>query len=179
MRTILSLSFVAVLACFAVAPNVALAAQGGHMVSGSPTAMSGGSVLDNAPFALEGTPVNFDEFPRWRGTDSRLNRGATFVVKDNDEWVNLWRRSLSGNPPEPLPVGTMAIAIVLGPRPTAGYYPGLVDIRTSDEITRVSYVENKPIRPPRERAQGGVPWLVQLLPLTDGRVRFFSLTPMK
>lgn len=122
----------------------------------------------------EGEFLRVDELQHWGGNVYRLKNFATRVIRDRQEWEDFWFQAKQ-TPPSTLPRGKMAAVIVLGLRPSLDYNVRVVEIRRTGDDFMVSYIENKSSRPndPRNRSTIDViPWVVQLLPLTDGRVRF-------
>ncbi len=122
----------------------------------------------------QGTLLRVDEFQHWSGNIYRLKNFDTRVIRSKEEWEDFWYQTKQ-TPPSDLPRGKMAAVIVLGLRPNSDYNVRVVEIRRTDDDFMVSYIENKSSRAnvsSNRSTTGIVPWVVQLLPFTDGRVRF-------
>ncbi len=147
----------------------------GRGVSGSPTVIAGEQPVAQATARRPGQILNLTDFQRWSGLQSRATRPGTHVIRNQQDWSNIWKTTNDGKPPRDLQPGEMAIAIFIGPKPSEGYSPGIVSVNRDGENLYVTYVLNKP----RDvEAAGGVktsPWLIQLIPPASGRVRFISV----
>lgn len=126
------------------------------------------------PLQPQGALLRVDELQHWSGNTYRLKNFATRVIREKREWEDFWYQAQQ-TPPSDLPRGKMAAVVVLGLRPSSDYNVRVVEIRRTGDDFMVSYIENKSSRPndPRNRSTVDiVPWVIKLLPLTDGRVRF-------
>ena len=161
-------------------PQTPLPSQGDSVaptpLNAVPTQTQGtASVPQNVPAPQQqGTALRIDELQHWSGNTYRLKNFATRVIRDKHEWEDFWYQTKQ-IPPSDLPRGKMAAVVVLGLRLSSDYNVRVVEIRRTDDDFMVSYIENKSSRlnDPRNRSTTDiVPWVVQLIPFTDGRVRF-------
>jgi hypothetical protein len=124
----------------------------------------------------QGEPIDLKRFAEWRGTDARAHRFVTFVLRDAQDWEDFWNHQYM-KMPDTLPRNRMAVAIMLGKRPPSGYYVRIVAINDlGNGSYNVLYEEIKPPGTPPRVDEYSSPWVVKLLPRTEGRVRFFSMT---
>lgn len=145
----------------------------GHGVSAGPTAIAGSnSVLALGGRQAVGTLVDLENLPHWNGTESRAGLSSTFVARNQDEWRAIWERNIGQRAPIALPNDKMALAVFLGPKSTEGYSVSFATVRVDGDNTSAMYVENKPADPDALREHQTSPWVVQLVPLLQGRVRF-------
>ncbi len=131
-----------------------------------------------------GRVLDFSQFRKWKGLYSTYPRSATQVARNSDEWGALWHvidtTSIIDEVPEKLPLGTIAIAIFLGNRPSEFFSIRLLSVNyvEKDDSLRVTYTENKPrngIDYSKILTNGTTnPWIVYLVPEVKGMVRFFK-----
>lgn len=136
----------------------------------SPSAMS----VPAPSISSTETRVAIEDLPHWSGNIYQTLSFSTRVMRDNDEWSDFWKMARQ-RPPAMLPHDKMAVAVILGRRPTEGYSVRLVDVKKDGDNFIISYIENRASRTDRSAGGVSVPWVVQLLPLTDGRVRFMQI----
>lgn len=121
-----------------------------------------------------GESVAIDALPHWSGNTYVMPAFSTRVMRDNTEWTEFWAMAKQ-RPPVSLPRDKMAVAVILGQRPSEGYSVRLVDVKKDGGNFIVTYIENRASRTDRSVDGISVPWVVQFLPLTDGRVRFIQV----
>lgn len=134
--------------------------------------------------AEAGRVLDFSQFRKWKGLHSTYARSATQVARNSGEWEALWHvidtTSIIDEVPEKLPLGTIAIAIFLGNRPSEFFSIRLLSVNyvEKDDSLRVTYIENKPrngIDYSKILTNGTTnPWIVYLVPEVKGMVRFFK-----
>ena len=144
-------------------------------VSGSPTPLAGARVGGSSQAARQpGQNVDLLNFKNWSSATSNARRPQTFVVRNQQEWVNAWRNS-GQQPPKDLESGIMAVAIYIGPKQSVGYSVGVASVKRDGEDMYVTYVINNPQDPATARKEETSPWVIQELPLVNGRVRMTSI----
>lgn len=159
---------------FAV-PVAAQADGASRRTVGGPTPLAGGSPILQ-PETLPGTYLDPVSLRNWSGIDAKSQRATTVVVRTADEWLQLWRSKIGRSTPiDALPKNSMAIAIMIGQRPSKGYSIGILSVRINEGDAYVNYVENRPSYEQRRRPvnpEPTSPWTVFVMPLVDGGVRF-------
>lgn len=124
---------------------------------------------------ISGTRVPIDVSPRWSGNSFPITAFTTRVMRNSEEWLDFWT-SMHRQPPTALPRDTMAVAVVLGRRPTDGYAVRLADVIKQDGGNLIiSYIESHVARNDKTEDKATVPWVIQLMPMIDGRVRFIQI----
>lgn len=146
-------------------------------VSAGPTPLAGGlpGARGSATAAVlaQGTPVDVQAYQHWAGNDAVVERFTTFVARDSEEWRLLWLR-LGRDPPVTFPRDKIAIAIMIGPRPSEGYNVRVTEMRLADSALYVTYLESKPSTARPSGLQKSNPWLIKFAPAVSGRVRFLA-----
>lgn len=147
-------------------------------ISANPTPIPGAPTFRarGEPQAMPGQFIDISGNQKWLGTQSRAPRPGTYVMRDKQEWENIWRIVGEATPPVALPGGDMGLAVFGGPKTTDGYSLGIVSVRRDGENLYVSYILNRPRNPDHARAVATSPWIIMTIPSTTGRVRFTSVT---
>jgi hypothetical protein len=163
-------SFMALLAADALASQPTAPSDANpRAISGSPSPLAGqaAATVTEQP----GRVIPLQDYPHWSGSDAKVGRFATFVIRDADEWYGLWGK-VGQNPPIAFPRDRMALAIMVGPRPSEGYNIRITEMRIVEDSMVVTYIENKPrvVRP--GGLQSSSPWVIKLAPMVNGGVRF-------
>lgn len=120
-----------------------------------------------------GTEVELYSYSHWSGNTYRQRNFSTRVIRDKSEWAAFWAYTAQ-KPPLDFPAGQMAVVIVLGARPNDGFSVRVSSVRRVGDNFVVTYIENMQSRS-RVSQDQVVPWVVQMLPKTQGRVRFMQL----
>lgn len=149
----------------------------GHGTSAGPTPMAGGVSVLSMPGMQSGRQIDISQHRHWTGTESKVGWSTTFVVRSKDDWDNVWRRNVGTPPPVDLPEGSMAVAVFLGPKDSEGYSVSVANIRADGQSMNVMYVESKPDDPEHVRQVPTSPWVIQMVPMSEGRVRFVKFMP--
>ncbi len=101
----------------------------------------------------------------WSAARSAAFDELTMTVRDERGWRLLWQR-IGDPPPGPLPEGAMALAVVLGSRPTAGYLVEITDVRVEGGRIVARYRETAPAEGTMVAQVLTAPYTVRLVPLS-------------
>lgn len=147
-----------------------LAAAAAPAMAQAPTPLEGGQAV-----AASSGEIDISGLDKWYGDDAEAKRYSTFVARTNDDWKRLWTEQLRRSPPKPLGKGQMAVAIFLGERASENFSVRIMSVSEVEGNTRVMYLENKPqMAAPAASDIKFSPWVVQVIPASEGSVRFFT-----
>lgn len=170
----------AILICFfAVSP---IYAQRGDSVAPTPIQQQIPAINVVAPLqpqevapapVIEGIVVNLESFPHYSGQEAVVTMNKTMVLRTDGEWQGAWMQTGS-KPPGPLPGKSIAVAVFLGKRPSESYSVRINEAIVNGNDMIVKFFENKPSMPHLTKGNATSPWVIQVLPAVDGRVRFLT-----
>gem|GEM_PF-1191266 len=145
---------------------LALSACGGaesHIVPRVPIPEGPGEALD--PVA------NAAGRSEWSGPRAATQAEMYVTARDDRGWGILWQL-IGRRPPGRLPEGAMAVAVLLGPRPSVGFRVEITGVERRGEAVVVTYREQEP---GPDMASGGrltAPYAVRLVRRTAGEVLY-------
>lgn len=108
---------------------------------------------------------------QWSGQQSAARIDLTMTARDDRGWRILWQL-VGQEPPGALPAGAMAVAAFVDERPTAGYELVVSGVRSGPDGMVVTIGERMPSPTVPVAQVVTAPYLVALLPLGSGDVRF-------
>lgn len=102
----------------------------------------------------------------WNGDMADATSFTTIVARNEGEWQNMWQR-VGQEPPAALPSGKMAVAVLAGQRPLAGYKVEIVSANKEMQLGRaerfiVKYLVRPPVAGKPAQKQLNSPWAIRL-----------------
>lgn len=86
-----------------------------------------------------------ENLPQWKGTYSTYTQGAQLVVREEEAWIELWRRiALTRTPPAIDFSQYMIVGVCLGEKPSGGYQAEITEVEDKTDHVLVSYREITP-----------------------------------
>jgi hypothetical protein len=115
--------------------------------------------------------------PLWKGTRSGIGAPRTVVVRNERDWIVLWKDHIQGQAtPLPLPAVDFdrytIVGVFAGGKPTAGYSVSIMRLQFQPDGIHVSYRETAPASGPAAAAVVTQPFELRPIPKTDLPVFF-------
>ncbi|TAJ42066.1 MAG: protease complex subunit PrcB family protein [Reyranella sp.] len=108
----------------------------------------------------------------WNGAYAQVRANYVDVARDQAAWETLWRTWVGADPPRSLPVGSMGVAVFIGPRRTGGYDVEVLGIEQRDCLDVVKFVEHVPSQGAFITQAFTMPWTIALLPVSGRPIVF-------
>src|SRR5438067_1161743 len=125
--------------------------------------------------ALLAAPVPFISIAKGFVSDQETARQA--VVRTPEAWQALWNDHATGDKHPVVGSATkMAVAVILGRQPTAGYGVEIEDVKTDGDTLVVEYTERAPGRGTMAAQILTQPFHLVSVPRHEGTVRFVAVT---
>ena len=121
----------------------------------------------------EGESLHLESYPHYAGQEASITMNKTMVLKSEEEWQSAWSQT-GIKAPIPLPARSMAVAVFLGKRPTHNYSVRISEAIMNGNDMVVKFFENKPSIHQPATGKPSYPWVIQVLPGVEGRVRFVT-----
>lgn len=117
----------------------------------------------------------------WQGEMADSSSFVTVVARNEAEWQNLWER-VGAKAPAPLPAGKMAVAVMLGQRPSPDYSVDIISATRQMQLGRaervvVKYIERRKAGDATHASQLASPWAIRLTDATDVTPEFIEVKP--
>lgn len=102
----------------------------------------------------------------WQGTKADATTLTFVTARNQGEWQNLWERVRQDSPGE-LPQGKMAVAVLAGQKPNAGYSVDITSATRENQMGRgerfiVKYIIRPPVEGKVYSQQLSSPWAIRM-----------------
>lgn len=136
----------------------------------APTAIIGAGVAPQVQ-PVEGETLHLESYPHYAGSEANVVLNKTMVLRSEEEWQGAWLQT-GVKAPGPFPGKSIAVAVFLGKRPNQNFSVRINDVIVNGNDMIVKFFENKPLNPQIATGMPSSPWVIQVLPAVEGRVRF-------
>lgn len=140
-------------------------------IEGAGVATSRGYAEDaSAVLPKEGLALN------WRGNSSGIWESRQVVIRNQQDWNQLWSEHASGQPSPPVDFSRyMVVGVFLGKRPNTGYELEITELKKLPDQLALEYQELLPKEEGRYAARMVQPYALKVIPKTDLHIHFHPL----